>query len=81
MSILELMYTMFILQNDSDSTRSLMGQEMCLERSFTTSTAAKTSCENVISRFCNHFSIIPSHYACKMCFNYPGIKLEPALQK
>ena len=45
----------------------------------TTSTAARTSSENVTSRFCNHFSIIKSHYACKMCSNYPGIKLEPAL--
>ena len=31
------------------------------------------------SRFCNHFSIIQTHYAWKMCSNYPGIKLEPAL--
>ena len=30
---------------------------------------------------CNHFSIVQSHYACKMCLNYPGIKLEPALQR
>ena len=40
--------------------------------------------ENVIwkchfSRFCNHLSIIQSHYAWKMRFNYPGIKLKPAL--
>ena len=47
----------------------------------TTSTAARTSSENVTSRFCNHFSIIQSHYACKMCFNYPGIRLEPALHR
>ena len=39
----------------------------------------RTSSENVISRFCNHLSIIQSHYAWKMRFNYPGIKLEPAL--
>ena len=36
--------------------------------------------ENVIwkcnLRFCNHFSIIQSHYAWKMCSNYPWIKLE-----
>ena len=44
-----------------------------------TSTEARTSSENVTSRFCNHFSIIQSHYACKMYFNYLGIKLEPAL--
>ena len=44
-----------------------------------TSKEARTSSENVTSRFCNHFSIIQSHYACKMCFNYLGIKLEPAL--
>ena len=43
------------------------------------STEARTSSENVTSRFCNHFSIIQSHYAWKMCSNYPGIKLEPAL--
>ena len=41
----------------------------------TTSTAARTSSENVTSHFCNHFLIIQSHYACKMCSNYPGIKL------
>ena len=34
---------------------------------------ARTSFENVTSRFCNHFSIIPSSLACKMCTNYPGI--------
>ena len=33
----------------------------------TTYTEARTSSENVTSRFCNL-----SHYACKMCFN-PGI--------
>ena len=36
--------------------------------------------KNVTSRFCNHLSIIQSHYAWKMRFNYPGIKLEPALR-
>ena len=39
--------------------------------------------ENVIwkcdLRFCNHFSIIQTRFAWKMCSNYPGIKLEPAL--
>ena len=40
---------------------------------------ARTSSENVSSRFCNHFSIIQTHYAWKMCSNYPGIKLEPVL--
>ena len=34
--------------------------------------------ENVTSRFCNHFSIIPSHYGYKMCSNYPGNKLVSA---
>jgi len=42
-------------------------------------TKARTSSENVTSRFCNHFPIIQTHYAWKMCSNYPGIKLEPAL--
>ena len=37
------------------------------------------SSENVTSRFCHHFSIIQTHNAWKMCSNYPGIKLEPAL--
>ena len=46
----------------------------------TMSTAARTSSENVTWRFCNHFLIIQSHYACKMCSKYPGIKLEPALR-
>ena len=45
----------------------------------TTSTTAKTSSENLTSRFSNNFAIIQSHYARKMCYNYPGIKLEPAL--
>ena len=41
-----------------------------------TSTLAGTSSENIISRFCNHFLIIQSHYARKMCSNYPGMKLN-----
>ena len=41
----------------------------------------RTSSENVTTRFCNHLSIIQSHYACKMCSNYPRIKLQPALQR
>ena len=35
--------------------------------------------ENVTSSFCNNFAVIQSHYARKMCSNYPGFKLEPAL--
>jgi len=38
------------------------------------------SSENVISHFCNRLSIIQSRYPCKMCFNCPGIKLEPMPQ-
>ena len=34
------------------------------------------SSENVTSRFCNHFSIIQSHDAYKMCPNYPGIEFS-----
>ena len=34
------------------------------------------SSENVTSRFCNHFSIIQSHYAYKMCPNYIGIEFS-----
>ena len=45
----------------------------------TTSTAVRTSSVNATSRFSNHFLIIQSQYACKMCSNCPGIKLEPAL--
>ena len=41
----------------------------------------RTWSENVTSRFCNHSSVIHCHYACKMCCNYAGTKLEPALQK
>ena len=33
------------------------------------------------SHFCNHISIVQNNFACKMSSNYPGIKLEPALQK
>ena len=40
-----------------------------------------TSSENVTSCFCNHFSNFQSHYACKMCPNYPGIQLEPVLHE
>ena len=47
----------------------------------TTSTAARTSSENVTSLFRSHFWIIQSHHGCKVCSNYPGIKLEPALQR
>ena len=42
---------------------------------------ARTSSENVTLRFCDHISIIPSLYACKMCFKYPGAKLESALHR
>ena len=45
----------------------------------TTTTKARTSSDNVTSCFCNNFSVIQTHYAWKMCSNYPGIKLEPAL--
>ena len=47
----------------------------------TTSTTARTTSENVTSHFCNHLSIMPSQYSPKMCSTYPGIILEPALQK
>ena len=45
----------------------------------TFSLEARTSSENVTSRFCNHFSIIQSHYVWKMCSNCPGIKLDQRL--
>ena len=45
------------------------------------STTARTSSVNVTSRFCNHFSIVQSHYTSKMCSKCPGIKLELALQR
>ena len=45
----------------------------------TTTTEARTSSENVTASFCNHFSIIQSYHAWKMCSNCPGIKLEQAL--
>ena len=37
-----------------------------------TSTAATKSSENVTLRFCNHFLIIQTYYACKMYSSYPG---------
>ena len=46
-----------------------------------TSMTARTSSENVTSCCCNHFSINQRHYACEMCFTYPGIKLEPGNQR
>ena len=33
--------------------------------------AARTTSQNVTSCFCNPFSLIQSHYACKMYSNYP----------
>ena len=45
----------------------------------TTSTTATTSSENITSRFCNNFSIIPIRYACKMYSIQPGIKLISAV--
>ena len=50
-------------------------------REFTQTRRRRQPSENVTSRFCNHFSITQSHYASKMCSNYPGIKLEPALHR
>ena len=43
------------------------------------SAAARTSSENITSRFCKNF-FFQSHYACKMRSKYPGIKVEQALQ-
>ena len=42
---------------------------------------ARTSSESITSRFFNHFSVIQSPSACKMCSTYPGIQLEPVLQR
>ena len=56
-------------------------KEKAIGRLKTTSTTARSSTENVTSPLCNHFSIIPSHYTCKMCSKYPGIKLVSALQR
>ena len=53
---------------------SLSGRFEILESWQANTTAARTSSENVTTRFCNPFSIIQSHYACKMCFNYRRIK-------
>ena len=39
---------------------------------------ARTSSENVTSRFCNISQLFTSRYAFKICSNYPGIKLKPA---
>ena len=57
------------------------GYEPCSDLANTTSRKARTSSENLTSRFCNHFSIIQNHYVCKMSSNYPGSKLEPARQR
>ena len=40
----------------------------CVINLRTTSETTKTSSKSGTSRFCNDFSIIPSHYACKMYF-------------
>ena len=39
------------------------------------SATARTSSESGTSSFCNHLSIISSHYASKMYFKYPKMKL------
>ena len=44
-------------------------------------TFSETLSENLISRFCDHFSIIQGHYASKMCSNYPGFLLEPPVPR
>ena len=41
---------------------------------------ARTSSGKVI-HFCHHFSVIPSHYACKMRSDFPGIKLVPVIRR
>ena len=50
-----------------------------LIRKRTTSAKAKGSFRNETSRFCNHFSIFPSHYVSEMYFKYFGIKLVTAV--
>lgn len=40
----------------------------------TTSAIARPSSNDVTSHFCNHFLIIPTHHACKMCAKCPGTK-------
>ena len=37
--------------------------------------------KNVHLHFYSPFTMIQSHHACKMYSNYPGIKLEPGLQR
>ena len=46
-----------------------------------TLTTVRMSSDHENVHFCNHFLIIQSHYACKICSNYPGITLEPVLQR
>ena len=41
--------------------------------------AARTISESVTLHFCNHFSFISIHYACKLHSNYPGIKFVSAV--
>ena len=59
--------------------RSILGIEARVKANTKSTTARKF--ENVTLCFCNYLSIIQSHYACKMCSNYPRIKLEPAFQR
>ena len=42
----------------------------------TTTTTPWTTTKNTSSRLCDHFPIIATSAACKMCSNCPGIKLE-----
>ena len=44
-------------------------------------TIARTSSENVTSRFSNHFFTIPSRSSCKICPNSSGVKLAWAVRR
>ena len=44
------------------------------------SSTTRASSENVTSLFCNNFSIITSHFVCRMRTYYPGIKLAGAFR-
>ena len=65
------------LLTEFDGFRIRVVLERVVQDKMTTSMAPRTSPENLTLLFCNLVSVIPrrSDLPCKMCTNYPGIKL------
>ena len=66
-------------KGDHEQTTHLYWNTLSATKGRITSMAERTPSENVTSHFYNNSSIVPNHYACKMCSHYSGIQLVSAI--